>query len=143
MIDMLISCRSLSLSDHPAKCTNYLRYLHFIPTSSLPLFLCHISPVNFPVRARILPQRPAPSSIYILYILPITRSTCNTEVHALLCTNKGGGFGDPHFAEPYGVAVQSTVKSLLSDSDNDTSSASNHRTDDEQTVFQTTPPNER
>ena len=50
------------------------------------------------------------------------RRTLAQQMH---CTNKHGGFGDPHSAEPYVVEAQSKVKSLSADSDNDTSLALN------------------
>ena len=55
--------------------------------------------------------------------------TYKTEVHALLGMNKHGGFGVPLCAELYGDEVQSTVKRLLADSDNDKSLAFNNFTD--------------
>ena len=55
--------------------------------------------------------------------------TYKTEVHALHGMNKQGGFGGPLCAEPYGDEVQSIVKRLLADSDNDKSLAFNNFTD--------------
>ena len=55
--------------------------------------------------------------------------TYKTEVHALLGMNKHGGFGGPLCAELYGDEVQSIVKRLLADSDNDKSMAFNNFTD--------------
>ena len=55
--------------------------------------------------------------------------TYKTEVHALHGMNKQGGFGGPLWVEPYGDEVQSIVKRLLADSDNDKSLAFNNLTD--------------
>ena len=49
--------------------------------------------------------------------------TYNTEVNAC------HGFEDPHCAEPYGVEIQTMMKSVLADSDSDTTLAFNHFTD--------------
>ena len=54
------------------------------------------------------------------------RRTLAQQMH---CTNKHGGFRDPHCAEPYVVDAKSIVKSLSADSDNDTSLALNIITD--------------
>ena len=45
--------------------------------------------------------------------------TYKTEVHALHGVNKHGGFGGPLCAELYGDEVQSKVKRLVADSDNE------------------------
>jgi hypothetical protein len=55
--------------------------------------------------------------------------TYKTEVHALHGMNKHGGFGGPLCAEPYGDEVQSIVKRLLADSENDKTLAFNNFTD--------------
>ena len=55
--------------------------------------------------------------------------TYKTIVHALHGMNKHGGFGGPLWVEPYDDEVQSIMKRLLTDSDNDKSLTFNNFTD--------------
>ena len=132
MIDMLISCPSC-LCDLVQQHTTITFVIHSCLIT--PFFLCpHLSSLSNQLPSQNLyPQTTSwlkhPSAFCTYCLSPISGYTFNTEAHALRCTNKHGGFGDSHVAGPYGVAVQSTVKNLLADSNNYTSSASNHCTD--------------
>ena len=55
--------------------------------------------------------------VCIVYVLRVYGPRTFAKQTTMQCTNKHGGFGYPHFAEPFGFAIQSTVKSLLADSE--------------------------